>query len=311
MVALWRLHREHVGGHRRLGFASSEPRRGKRNSCCQNSRMSRRSHLPWTVAGRVSEQTTAGDDVVRQTGWVFNNVTGGSLTIDEFVASGDDEVTGYLALFGLQSDDDECKTIVEVGAGIGRMTAAFTRAFGSVIACDLDAGLLERCRETVSRFGKVDRLQTIQVADGRTLDLPPNIADIAFSYITLQHCTADEALSLVAEAIRVVRPGGKIALNLRMRSTTDAVLVPAGYLVRGLFRLRLLGPLLARQRSVSRIGWQMERLHPDEVIGPVSALLADITVWMNPSSGVRPRGATRTDFAGVNRHHWWLIATVS
>ena len=52
------------------------------------------------------------------------------------------------------------------------MTCAFTREFAVVYACDLDAGFLERCRETVARFGKVDRLRTIDVADGRTLDVP-------------------------------------------------------------------------------------------------------------------------------------------
>ena len=33
------------------------------------------------------------------------------------------------------------------------MTCAFTRRFGTVYACDLDAGFLERCREAVARFG--------------------------------------------------------------------------------------------------------------------------------------------------------------
>ena len=65
-----------------------------------------------------------------------------------------------------------------------------------MVGCDLDAGFLERTHETVGRFGKVDRLRTIHVADGQTLDLPDDSADVAFSYITLQHCDADDALDL-------------------------------------------------------------------------------------------------------------------
>ena len=86
------------------------------------------------------------------------------------------------------------------------MTCAFTRRFGTVYACDLDAGFLERCREAVARFGVVHRLRTIEVADGRTLAIPDNVADVVFSYLTLQHCERDDALALVDESLRVVAP---------------------------------------------------------------------------------------------------------
>ena len=79
-------------------------------------------------------------------------------------------------------------------------------------------GFLERTHETVGRFGKVDRLRTIHVADGQTLDLPDDSTDVAFSYITLQHCDADDALDLTSEAVRITKPGGKIALNYRART---------------------------------------------------------------------------------------------
>ena len=157
--------------------------------------MSRQSpHIAWRTAGRVSDQMANADEVVRETGWVFNNETGDSAaSLADFVATGDDEVPAYLEYLGLRTPDDDAKTLVEIGSGIGRMTCAFTREYGSVVACDLDAGFLERCYETVGRFGKVDRLRTVHVADGRTLDLADDSADIAFSYITLQHCRLDDA----------------------------------------------------------------------------------------------------------------------
>ena len=101
--------------------------------------MRRRSQLiPWKVAGRVSERHLSGDDVVRETGWVFNNEIGDDLTLAEFVATGDDEVPAYLEAFGLREDANAERTMIEIGSGIGRMTVAFTREFGSVIAADLD-----------------------------------------------------------------------------------------------------------------------------------------------------------------------------
>jgi SAM-dependent methyltransferase len=114
----------------------------------------RRQHVPWKAAGTASEAEHSADDVVRETGWVFNNVTGSDLSLAEFVETGDHETVAYLQAFGLLAPDMAEQTIVEIGSGIGRMTASFSRQFAKVIACDLDAAFLERCRETVAQFGK-------------------------------------------------------------------------------------------------------------------------------------------------------------
>ena len=277
--------------------------------------MRRRTQLiPWTAAGQTSERQASGDDVVRTTGWVFNNETGNELTLEQFVATGDSEVPAYLTVFGLRHPTDgrsnEEKTLVEIGCGIGRMTCAFTREFGTVVACDLDAGFLERCIETVGQFGKVDRLRTSHVADGRTLDLPPNSADIAFSYITLQHCDPDDAHELTSEAVRITRPGGKIVLNFRARSAQDVVLLPVGGAVRGLFRIPKFGPWLSQRRTAARLGWQANRMQPDELVAPLSPLLKDVEIWRNPKSRITGRNASIHEFDGINPNHFWLIATV-
>ena len=100
--------------------------------------MRRRSQLiAWKVAGRVSDRQTSADEVVRETGWVFNNVTGDHLTLADFVATGDDEVPVFLEAFGLRNPENLQQTMIEIGSGIGRMTAAFTREFDRVIAADL------------------------------------------------------------------------------------------------------------------------------------------------------------------------------
>jgi SAM-dependent methyltransferase len=273
--------------------------------------MRRRPHLvPWKAAGQLSERQTSGDDVVRTTGWVFNNETGDSLDLEQFVATGDAEVPAYLTVFGLRSPDNEQQTFVEIGCGIGRMTCGFTREFGSVVGCDLDAGFLERCHETVGRFGKVDRLETSLVADGHTLNLPPNTSDVTFSYITFQHCDPHHALELTAEAVRVTKPGGKVALNYRSRSRFDLVLLPLGGLMRAAFRIPTFGPWLAQHRWAARLGWQANRLPPDEIIGPLMPLLADIEIWRNPKSKIKVQGAEIKTFDGINRHHYWLVARV-
>jgi SAM-dependent methyltransferase len=278
--------------------------------------MARRPQLvPWKAAGRTSERQVSGDDVVRSTGWVFNNETGPELTLEQFVATGDSEVQSYLTVFGLRAPDGdgqtpETKTLVEIGCGIGRMTCAFTREYHTVVACDLDAGFLERCIETVGQFGKVDRLRTSHVHDGHTLDLPANSTDVAFSYITLQHCDPDDALELTSEAVRVTRPGGRIVLNYRARSAQDVILLPLGGIVRGLFRIPKFGPWLSQRRLAARLGWQANRLNPDELIGPLAALITDVEIWRNPTSSITGGGAVDREFDGINPHHYWLVATV-
>jgi len=267
--------------------------------------------MPWTAAGTATEHEGSADDVVRSTGWVFNNQTGGELDLAAFVATGDDETMAYLHAFGLDTADIGQHTLVEIGSGIGRMTASFSRMFGSVLACDLDAAFLERCRETVAQFGRPGRLRTVHVADGHSLQIGDASADLAFSYITLQHCHRDDALGLAAEAVRVVRPGGHVALNFRTWTAADIVLWPTGKLIRLLWRVPVIGPVLTNQRWATRLGWQANRLSPGEVMGVVRRHLDDVRIVRSPKHGAfKVPGTTDDTFDGANRSHWWLIATV-
>ncbi len=271
----------------------------------------RRQHIPWTAAGSASESEHSADDVVRGTGWVFNNKTGDQLSLAKFVNTGDHETIAYLQAFELLNADSPSQTMVEVGSGIGRMTASFTRLFNKVVAADLDAAFLERCRETVAQFGRPDRLQTSRVVDGRTLGLPTDSADQVFSYITLQHCHHDDALGLVRESVRVTKPGGHIALNFRTWVLQDIVLWPAGKLVRASWRIPRIGKLIAHRRLPARLGWQANRLTPPEVLEVVGSELESVFIFRGPKrNGFGIPGTVDRTFEGVHQSHWWLVATV-
>ena len=271
--------------------------------------MSRKQHVPWRAAGTSSEAQASADDVVRETGWVFNNVTGHEANLAEFISSGDHEVGAYIKAFALPTGIGA--SIVEIGSGIGRMTAAFTREYGRVVACDLDAAFLERCRETVAQFAFPSRLRTVHVADGHSLDLPDNSADVVFSYITLQHCADDDAIGLSREAVRVAKPGGKIALNYRTWVDADALLWPAGKVVRAGWKMPGVGKLLSRWRWSTRVGWQANRLSPDKVVETIGGSLTDMRIVRAPKRfPFHVKGTTDDTFEGVNPSHWWLVATV-
>ena len=261
----------------------------------------------------MTDQQTSADQVVQATGWVFNNETGTSLTLADFVKTGDAEVPTYLDGFGLAGSDDAHRTLVEIGSGIGRMTCAFTRRFGTVYACDLDAGFLERCREAVARYGVVDRLRTVHVPDGHTLGIGDQVADVVFSYITLQHCDRHDALALVEESLRVTRPGGMIALNFRSRSWADLVLLPLGAIVRGAFSIPGLGAWLSRRRLATRLAWQANRLDPHHVLQPIAGRVSDVTIWRNQTKTAPIWGVGDTQLRylpAVGPTHWWITARV-
>jgi SAM-dependent methyltransferase len=271
---------------------------------------------PWRSAGTQAAGTSA-EDAARAVGWVFNNEL--DQPLDEFVDSGSIEVQTYGTTFGLLPEDGTRLTLVEVGSGIGRMTAGFTRHFGRVIACDVDAAFLERCRETVAQRGGPGSLETAHVADGAHLPLPAGVADVVFSYITLQHCSKAAALSLAAEAARTCRPGGRIALNFRSAVFADVVMVPAGALVRLGWRL-FPGWQALRSRAITRLGWQANRLGPRPVLrhlersghqlgGLRLVEHADRPRWRRWLPSWRDTGPwERLDW--INRSHWWLVADI-
>ena len=208
-------------------------------------------------------------------------------------------------------------TLLEIGSGIGRMTASFTEQCAHVIAADVDAAFLERCRETVGKHGRTDRLTTTHVQDGSTLALADNSVDVAFSYITLQHCQRNDALGLSREAVRVTRSGGTVILNYRSWVLSDVLLIPAGILVRLFWRMPAIGKRISGTRWATRFGWQANRLSPDEVLQDIidhsQKSLTKITIYHSPFQvrHVSHSNAQVKSLKRVNRSHWWLVATVS
>ena len=273
-------------------------------------------HLPWRRAGNLADNNLSADDVVRETGWVFNNETGNDLTLKEFVDTGDKEVQLYIRLLELGDIKFESSVLLEIGSGIGRMTSAFTNRCEKVIAADVDSAFLERCRHTVARFGRIDRLTTLHVANGKTLALNDNTVDLAFSYITLQHCQPNDALELVNQAIRVTRSGGTVVLNFRTWVLSDVLLVPLGIAMRSLWKVSIVGPRLARWRWSTRFGWQANRLKPDTVLAKVAPQLSDIKIFHSKKRTLKvlTTGKNQIKVIPTNRinpSHWWLVAQVS
>lgn len=149
-----------------------------------------------------------------------------------FTQSGAVDLVNFAALFGVDVGPD--MTVVEIGCGAGRMTGAFAQRVRRVHAADISPGMLDVAKTQLMAFDNIDYLTL--PGDG-TLPLPDGVADIVFSYVTMQHVNRAEAqLRYLREAARVVKPGGMVLLQYRqdtLRARTLTLLSHVRNLVRG------------------------------------------------------------------------------
>ncbi len=221
---------------------------------------------------RPPSRSSSADEVVRETGWVFNNDTGSDLSLAEFVETGDHETLAYLTAFGLGDDPPRSQTLVEIGSGIGRMTASFTRLFARVVACDLDAAFLERCRETVAQFGRPDA-----VAD-QPRRRRSHARDAPTTPPTSRSATSRCSTAITTMRWRLTpRPCGSCAPAVTWRSTSAPgrrATLCCGRPARSSARCGgspSSGRRSSRHRTIARLGWQANRLSPTEVMAVVGS----------------------------------------
>jgi len=106
--------------------------------------------------------------------------------------------------------------VIDVAAGNGNATLAAARRFASVTSTDYVPHLLEKASHRASAEGLT---VAFQVADAEALPFPDQTFDVALSTFGVMFTPQHERAA--AELVRVVRPGGRIAL---------ANWTPAGFL---------------------------------------------------------------------------------
>jgi ubiquinone/menaquinone biosynthesis C-methylase UbiE len=107
------------------------------------------------------------------------------------------------ALQGEQLSGD----VLEIGSGSGAMAAELLDQFADVrlTATDYDDSMVEFARDRLREFG--DRVEVKQ-ADASQLPFPDESFDAVVSFIMLHHVIDWE--KAIAEAVRVLRPGGRL-----------------------------------------------------------------------------------------------------
>jgi SAM-dependent methyltransferase len=100
---------------------------------------------------------------------------------------------------------------LELGCGAGRMTRHVAPRVGRLVAVDVSAAMLSIARRRLAAFPQVEYLET----DGRSLrGVADGTIDLVFSAHVLQHVPRTVAAAYVAEALRVLRPGGTLLVHV-------------------------------------------------------------------------------------------------
>jgi SAM-dependent methyltransferase len=195
-------------------------------------------------------------------------------TSEPFLERGRRDTDELVAFCGLQPSKD--KTLLEIGAGAGRMTHRFAELYGRVIALDVSEEMLRLGRGNLAGVGNVEWV----LGSGVDLHVIPNGGvDDVFSYITLQHVPNRAAvLRYLEEAGRVLRPGGQGALQVRHPGPLPWALDLTGHLVHA-----------AQGRRVWSAAWRGTRLPTHRLLQAASRSGARVEL--------RPRG----------RRHLWVL----
>lgn len=103
----------------------------------------------------------------------------------------------------------EGKSIVELGAGIGRFTGELAKHASHVFACDFMENAIKKNEETNGHFGNVEFV-CADVTSRERLNIAPNSTDVVFSNWLLMYLSDREVEELAQRMLQWVRRGGYI-----------------------------------------------------------------------------------------------------
>lgn len=113
---------------------------------------------------------------------------------------------GVLAKAGLRAGE----TVVDIGTGRGELVAvAVELGAARATGVDYSPAAIELAQRTLAAHGLGDRA-TVVLADARAIPLPDGEADLVTLLDVVEHLSPSELAITLAEALRLLRPGGRL-----------------------------------------------------------------------------------------------------
>lgn len=121
------------------------------------------------------------------------------------------------------------RAVLDLGCGIGRMTALLTPHFEQVVGVDVSEVMIERARELhSSEDTKIDSKLSFEVNSGSDLGAFQDCAfDVVCSYSVLAHLPADVVAAYFCEVGRVLEQGGVFRYQFWVSPTPEGALHPS------------------------------------------------------------------------------------
>ena len=107
----------------------------------------------------------------------------------------------------------EGEVLVDIGTGRGEMlAAAVERGAGRAIGIEYSADAVELAERTIAQRDVSERAEVI-LADARRLPVDDDFADLVTLLDVVEHLTPEELDGALREALRVLRPGGRVMIH--------------------------------------------------------------------------------------------------